>query len=698
MGRKPIRRRPANNQGLQHRNRAVAEADSQGTVPRELARRDGGFPASEPGGKNRYVVLAVCGFLVLAAGLVFGQTVCYQFINFDDDIYIYENWQVSRGLSAEGICWAFTDRHNAANWHPLTWLSLMVDCQFYGLNAGGHHLTNDLLHAATAVLLFLVLWKMTGGFWPSALVATIFAVHPLRAESVAWVTERKDVLSGLFFMLTLAAYVRYVRRPFSLGRYLLLALVFSLGLMAKQSLVTLPFVLLLLDYWPLRRFAGSPCLDRTPARTPPHCNAGAFVGGANFLERVLGRFPLRWQLVLEKVPLFLLAAVFSMAAVWAASETLMPMESLPLWWRIGNALISYVAYLGQFFYPLGLAAFYPRPGLDLPLWKIGGAFLILLGATATVYVGRRRCPYLLVGWLWYLGMLVPVIGLVQVGIGAMADRFTYLPQIGLCVAVVWAATDLFHRWHFRYGACGIASASLLAVLMACAWRQTSIWRDSETLWTHALACTAPNPAAHDNLGAALFSQGRLDEAMAHYQKALELKPDDVGALNNLGHALANGGQFNEAMAHYRTALKIKPDDVEALNNLGAAFFAQGRLAEATAHYRKALEIKPDYVEALNNLGAALFGQGQLDEAVTQYQKALEIDPDSAEAHGNLGLVLASQGRLDGAMAQYRKALDLATQHNNQALAAALRAKIAQYEAGKLLPPPRPASVRLPPKP
>ena len=329
-------------------------------------------------------MLAVCGLLLLAVGLVFGQTVRHEFVNFDDDWYVYENNpQVAHGLTGPGVVWAFTHCHRA-NWCPLTWISLMLDCQFYGLNAGGHHLTNDLLHAATAVLLFLVLWQMTGGLWPSALVAAIFAVHPLRVESVAWVTERKDVLSGLFFVLTLAAYVRFVRRPFSLGRYLLLVIVFALGLMAKQSLVTLPFVLLLLDYWPLRRWSDSPLLNRTPQRTPPPCLGGKVAGHANRLESLLGRFPLGWQLVLEKVPLFLLAATSSMAAVWAASQVLAPIERLPLWWRIGNALISYVAYLGQFFYPLGLAAFYPRrssicrrggsAGLSLSCWALPSRF------------------------------------------------------------------------------------------------------------------------------------------------------------------------------------------------------------------------------------------------------------------------------------------------------------------------------------
>ncbi len=722
MGRNRNSHRTSSSRNLRQQGPRGSRPEGQVAGPGDAERRD------------RRRTLAVCGLLVLAVGLVFGQTVGHEFFNFDDAENVYENRPVASGLSAKGIGWAF-DRQKA-NWHPLTWLSLMADCQFYGLDAGGHHLTNDLLHAATAVLLFLVLRRMTGGFWPSALVAAIFALHPLRVESVAWVTERKDVLSGLFFMLTLAAYVRYVRGPFSLGRYLLVAFVFALGLMAKQSLVTLPFVLLLLDYWPLRRFTvdaySNPTPPLMPPLTPPHCNGGDFVGNANFLKSSLGQLPLGWQLVLEKLPLFLLAAVSSIVAVWAASEVLMPTERLPLGWRIGNALISYVAYVGQFFYPHGLAPFYPRPGLDLPLWKIGGAFLILLGVTVAVCVWRRRYPYLFVGWLWYLGMLVPVIGLVQVGMGAMADRFTYLPQIGLCMALVWAAADLCHGWRVRYPARAIASASVLAVLMGCAWRQTSFWRDSETLWNHTLACTSRNGVAHNDLGNALANQGRIDEAMAHYQQALEIKPDYVEALNNLGAAFARLGRMNEAItqhqkaveikpdyaqahynlgvafarldrigeaiAHYQKAVEIKSDYVEAYYNLGNAFSRLDRFDEAIAQYQKALEIQPDYVEAHNNLGYALAARGRIAEAMAHYQKALEIQPDYAEAYYNLGDVLAAQSRIDEAVAHYRHALDLAARHNNQALADASRAKIAQYEAGKSLPQPRPSSMRPPPKP
>ena len=597
MGRKRHSHRTADPRNAPQRGQEDSRPEGRGTGQRGAARRDemDSFLAIER--QSRARTLAVCSLLVLAVGLVFGQTVRHEFFNFDDNLYVYENRQVSAGLSAEGIYWAFADRHSA-NWHPLTWLSLMADCQVYGLHAGGHHVSNDVLHAATAVLLFLVLWRMTGGFWPSALVAAIFALHPLRVESVAWVTERKDVLSGLFFMLTLAAYVHHAggagkrgqspfvrstrravpangdcplfpaHRPFSWGHYLLLVVVFALGLLAKQSLVTLPLVLLLLDWWPLRRTGTAAT-----------------------------RFSLPWSLIVEKIPLFLLSIAASAVAVWAASETQTPDEPLPFWWRIGNALISSVAYLGQFFCPLGLAAFYPRPGLDLPIWKICGAFFILAAITAGSWACRRRYSYLLMGWLWYLVVLLPAIGLVQVGIGAMADRFSYLPHIGLCIALVWGAAELLRRRPFWQSAWGIAAASVLAALMGCAWRQTSFWRDSETLWTHTLACTSQNFVAHNCLGQALADRNRWGEAIAEYREALEIKPDSADALNNLGLALFRLQRLPEAIVEYRKALEIEPDHAKAHNNLAVVLAGRGCLGEAIKHYHKALELKPDYAQA-----------------------------------------------------------------------------------------------------
>jgi len=577
--------------------------------------------------------------LLLATGLVFGQTAGHAFVNFDDSDYVYANRPVFGGLSAEGIGWAF-GRHYA-NWHPLTWLSLMVDGQFFGLHAGGYHLTNVLLHATTVVLLFLILQGATGRLWPSALAAALFAVHPLRVESVVWVTERKDVLSGLFFVLTLGAYVSYVRHRFSVLRYLAVMVFLALGLMAKSMLVTLPFLLLLLDYWPLGRM-GVAAAEH--AAVPD--------------ARRSSRFAILARLVFEKVPLFALVVISSVLTVWAQREALGSIEYFPLPWRIGSALICYVAYLGQFFYPVGLAVSYPRLGLDLPLWRVFAAVLVLVAITAAALLARRRRPYLLVGWLWYVGTLVPVIGLLQIGTAAMADRYTYLPQIGLCIALAWGAADVCRSWACPRWVCGAMSALLLAVLMGGAWRQTSFWRESEVLWVHTLACTSSNWLAHNNLARLVEGQGRVDEAIAHYRRAVEITPRYAPIHNDLAKALAHQGQFAEALVHYRKALELDPDYLEAHNNLAKALVSQGQLDAAMVHYRRVVELQPGDAEAQYNLAIVLAGRGRFDEAIARFQRVVEIAPDYAEGHNNLGAALQSRGRIDEALAQYRRALEI----------------------------------------
>lgn len=592
---------------------------------------------------NHRMVLAVCGFLVLAVVLVFGQTVRHGFVNFDDDEYVYGNPRIRSGLTAQGIAWAFTHSH-AANWHPMTWLSHMLDCQIYGLKPWGHHLTNVVLHAATAVLLFLVLRQMTGQLGPSALAAAVFAIHPLRAESVAWVAERKDVLSGLFFMATLAAYVGFVRRPFSLTRYLLVVVLFALGLMAKPMLVTLPFVLLLLDYWPLGRFPGESVCDGD--------RAGAL------------------RLLVEKIPLLLLAVASCVATLLAQRAAIQSIDKISFHSRVANAMVSYVAYLGQFFCPSGLAAFYPYPEGGPPAWKVAAAVLLLMGISGGALFFRRRCPALAVGWLWYLGTLLPVIGLVQVGSQSMADRYTYLTQIGLGIALFWGLADVCRSWPDRRWLYGIGSALVLVVLAADAWRQTSTWVDSETLWTHALTCTARNDVAHNNLGNALFHNGRGSEAAVQYQAALKIKPDYAEAHNNLGFILQERGRLAEAIDQYRKCLEIDPDCVDALNNLGFVLAQSGRVAEAIDYCQKALAIEPEYAAAHVNYAVALYQQGKAGEAIAHWQRALELDPEQTKAHSNLGLVLQEQGRVDEAIDHCRKALELnpgfVEAHNNLA--------------------------------
>jgi protein O-mannosyl-transferase len=608
---------------------------------------------------DNYLAAAVCALLLLGVLVVFGQTLRHGFLACDDDDYVYKNLIVRSGLTGQGFVWAFTSSH-AANWHPLTWLSHMTDCQVFGSWAGGHHLTNVLLHAATAILLFLALWWMTGRLWPCALVAALFALHPLRAESVAWVAERKDVLSGLFFMLTLVAYVGYTRHPFSWVRYLLVVALFALGLMAKPAVVTLPFVLLLLDYWPLRRMGLATAGDARPsqpsklgknrtAATDLRRNAGSRAEPTSF-----------WALVIEKIPLLVLALVSCVLTCVAqnASGAFAPLSRLPILPRITNALVAYVTYVGNLVYPVGLGFFYPHPQDGLPIWKVLGALALLTVVTLAAIRWRRQCPYFLVGWLWYLGMLVPMIGLVQVGEHAMADRYTYLAQIGLLIAGVWGIAQLvaarpWHRW-----VCAGASLLVVLGLMAGGWQQTSYWRDDLSIWAQTEACTTQNPVAEYNLGMALANRRQTDEAIVHYQKALAIWPDFVKAHNNLGVAYLNAKRFNEAVAEYEKALQLNPRYASACNNLGAVLQQSGKTEEAIAKFRKAIELDPRLADAYENLGSVLAHTNRLDEAAAQFQKALEIEPDSPSVHYRLGTVLFRQHKIPEALDQLRMTIRL----------------------------------------
>jgi protein O-mannosyl-transferase len=602
-------------------------------------------PSGAAGGTDRWTAWGVCLFLAAIIWTVFGQTLRYGFVNYDDNDYVYQNPVVQKGLTLPGIVWAFTRVH-AFNWHPLTWISHMLDCQLYGLNPGGHHLTNVLLHTTTAILLFLVLRRMTGLLWRSAFVAAVFAIHPLRVESVAWVAERKDVLSGVFFMLTIGAYMRYARCPGSPARYGLVVLLFALGLMSKPMLVTLPFVLLLLDYWPLNRW-------RADDASQP-------------VFRLGGRLVPR-RVILEKLPLLGLAAASCAATLFAQTQAIRPFDQISLPLRAGNALMACVAYLGQMFRPSGLAVLYPFPAKGWPVWEMIAAALLLLSITAGVFVLRKTRPYLLVGWLWYLVMLVPVIGLIQVGMQARADRYTYLPQIGLDVLLTWAAADL-GAGRRRRVMLGSGATVILAALIFRAHAQTAYWRNSESLWTHTLACTSDNFIAHNNLGVALYQNGRINDAIAHYQTALQINPDYAFAHNNFGTALSQKGNVDEAIGHFQKALQIDPDYAEAHNNLGLALFQKGNVDEAIAHYQKALQINPDYAEVHNNLGAALSQKDSVDDAIVHFQKALQINPGYAQAHNNLGIALFKKGSVDDAIAHFQRALqinpDYAEAHND----------------------------------
>ncbi len=599
-----------------------------------------------------WLIAGISLLIVAATWVVFGQTVRYGFVNFDDDTYVYDNPRITSGLTFQGIRWAFSHSY-CYYWAPLPALSHMLDCQLYRLSPGGHHLINVLFHAATAVLLFLVLREMTAALWRSAFVASVFAIHPLRVESVAWVTERKDVLSGLFFVLTLAAYVSYVRHLGGKGsraRYIAVAFLFAMGLMSKPPmLVTLPFVLLLLDYWPLNR-PGQPV--STDALAEP--------------IRQQNSFSVFKGLVIEKIPLFALSAASCVVTILTA--TTLPLEHRSIAVRLGNAIVSYTAYLGQTFYPANLALFYPFPASDIPHWKILLSLVLLASVTVEVFVLRRSKPYLVVGWLWYLGMLAPVIGLIQLGTQAHADRFTYLPQIGLLLLIAWAMGDLCAS--LRHGRVVLGAGTLIgmALLMACAHLQASHWKNSETLWSHTLACTSGNNIAHNNLGTALLQMGRVDEAATHFQKALELQPQYAEARNNLGNAFFQKERVDEAVANYQQALEINPKFALARYNLGVAFLQNGRLSEAVRHFQGALQIEPDFAKAHYNLGVTFVHLGRVSEAIAHYNEALEINPNYSEAEYNLGIALLQIGRLNEAVSHYKKALQINSHyveaHNN----------------------------------
>ena len=586
--------------------------------------------------KSRVTELLVCLGLVTVTWAVFGQTLAHDFVNFDDHVYVYENPLVIRGLSAEGIIGAFTHTH-AQNWHPLTTLSHMLDCQLYGLNAGGHHLTNVILHTISVLLLFLVLKQMTGAFWQSTFVAGVFAIHPLHVESVAWIAERKDVLSAVFFMLTLAAYARYARAP-SAPRYLLVALLFAFGLMSKPMLVTLPFVLLLLDYWPLGRLGGQKSEVGSRLR----------------------------RLITEKIMLFALSALSCIATLFAQGPS--AIDQLPFLWRLNNTFVSYFIYIWQMLWPARLAVFYPHPNDRLPLVEVSAAIAFLVGVSLLVIYLRRTKPYLVTGWFWYLGMLVPVIGLVQVGEQAHADRYTYLPQIGLYIMIAWTVGNLLLEStpRVRGALIGVAAALAIVSLGVRAFGQASYWKSSETLWNHTLTVTGDNDVAHNNLGFLFLRRGELDKAISEFQAALNIRSTNIethyslGAAliqNNLGNALARKHVWDEAIDHLQEAVRLRPDYADAYFNLGSVLFQQGRIDQAIAQWQKALAIRPTDAEAHKSLASALRKEGKLKEAIAEYEQALNVVPEDNVALNNLAWILATSS--DASMRDGARAVTLA---------------------------------------
>ena len=572
--------------------------------------------------------------LTLATILAYWQVAGHEFVNFDDKDYVYQNSHVQTGLTKENVVWAFTSVH-ASNWHPITWLTHMADVELYGLNPGGHHLSNLFIHIASTLLLLILLYRLTGSVWKSGFVASMFALHPLHVESVAWVAERKDVLSGFFWFLTLLLYAIYVQKS-QLKFYILAIVAFALGLMSKPMLVSLPVVMLIIDFWPLDRY-----------------NIKNETGAINCRAKL----PLLVLLLKEKIPFFICSVISAAVTIYAQKQggAVQTVEMLPLGMRLANACTAYVKYIGKMLWPSDLAVYYPFP-VDIPSWQVLFSLVVLLALTATsIRFGRTR-PYLPAGWFWFLVTLVPVIGIVQVGAQSMADRYTYLPLVGLFIAAAWGGAEWAGKVPHRQGVLAIATFLTIAACVSLTWRQVRYWQNSMVLYRHALQVTSGNYVMHSTLGAALAEKGLLDEAIAEYRRVLEINPYFVDGHYNLGIIYAKNGNLEQAISEYKKALAMSPDNVDALNNLGIAYATQGHLDSSIEQFRKVTSLNPYHGEARYNLAVALAWQGKLDEAILEYNKILSQNPNHADALNSLGLALAEKGRINDAILAYKKAI------------------------------------------
>jgi len=578
-------------------------------------------------------LLILLGLAVVTFAL-YAQVIGHQFITLDDPTYIQENPMVNRGVTLAGLAWAFTTFH-AANWHPLTWISHMIDCQLFGMNAGHQLLVNALIHVANTLLVFWFLLRTTHARWPSALVAALFALHPLHVESVAWASERKDTLSTFFGLLSLIAYSRYAEAP-AISRYIWVAVTLALGLLAKPMLVTWPLVMLLLDYWPLGRVNGQP--------------ARRSLGG--------GGWPVVRGLVVEKIPLFALAAASAVMTLIAQSREgavrTLGHEAITL--RLSNALVSYAKYLLLTFWPNDLAVYYPFAGI--PAWQIIGAASLLIGITVFCVSQRRIRPYLMVGWLWFLGTLVPVIGIVQVGGQIMADRYFYIPSIGLLMALVFGLADIAKSWRVGPLLSAGAAAAVLLILATLTNAQIQRWHDSFTLFEHTLAVTPPNLRIEHNLGVALGLGDRYDEAAAHFEKALQIDPNFYDGLVVMGVTRAHQGRLPEAIEYFRTAIRSQPDVPKARVQLAHALWNENGDEAALEEMRRASQLAPKDADIRADFGLALAMVGTIPEAIEQLHEALRLNPNSAETHNNLGLALLASGKARESIPEFEVALRL----------------------------------------
>lgn len=589
----------------------------------------------------RRELVIIIALAVVTLG-VYWQVRNHGFVNYDDGVYVTQNPMVRYGLTGKGLLWAF-GFNDITYWHPLTWISHMIDCTLYGLNPGGHHFSNLLLHGLNSLLLFLALRLMTGTLWRSALVSALFALHPLNVEPVAWVAARKDVLSALFWMLALLSYALYSRRP-GFVRYLLLSLCLALGLMAKVMVMTLPFVLLLLDYWPLARF-GFSRYEKGP--DPDQDESQGFHRASSI------------RLILEKLPLLALSAGAVCISIVSSSTIgiIVSVDTIPMGLRIANAPVSCVSYMLKTIWPWHMAVFYPFPD-TISWWLAGGATLLLILISVLAFLLARSSPYFITGWFWFLGTLIPVIGLVQQGLWpALADRFTYLPMIGLFIVISWGLAALASKWRVQRTWLFVIAIAALSVFAATTRIQTRYWKSSVSLFSHALDVTTGNHLAHYNLASALRDQGNLEVAIRHYRDALRIMPRNAQFHNGLAAALIDHGDPEEAITHLKEALALVPDYPEAHVNMGSALARQGNIVEAVSHYRRALSIKP-VAEAHHNLGLILSSRGKYHEAVLHYEEALRIRPGYSAVHNDLGVALSLQGKFQNAIPHFEEALRL----------------------------------------
>jgi Flp pilus assembly protein TadD len=580
-------------------------------------------------GRPDLLILLVLGAITFA---IYAQVIGHQFITLDDPTYIRENPMVNRGVTLAGLAWAFTTFH-ATNWHPLTWISHMIDCQLFGTNAGGHLLVNALIHTANTLLLFWFLLRTTHARWPSALVAALFALHPLHVESVAWASERKDTLATFFGLLSLIAYVRYTEAPL-ISRYVSSAIALALGLLAKPMLVTWPFVMLLVDYWPLRRFAQSKSRK-------------------NFLVSIE-------PLLREKLPFFILVAASAVITLTAQSRggAVRTLAHDPIAVRLSNTVVSYAKYLLLTFWPNDLAVYYPLALTGIPRWQIIGAAFLLIAITVFCFLQRKVRPCLIVGWLWFLGTLVPVIGLVQVGGQIMADRYFYIPSIGLFIALVFGLADIAKSWRVSPALSAAIAGGVLLILATLTNAQIQRWRDSITLFEHTLAVTPPNLHIEFNLGLAMGGSGRYDEAAAHFAKTLQIDPKFYDGLVGMGVTRANQGRLPEAIEHYQVAIRSQPDEPKAHAQLAHALWEQNRDQDALEEIRRASQLAPRDADVRADLGLALELVGRIPEAIEQLHEALRLNPNNAETHNNLGLALLASGKARQSIPEFELALRL----------------------------------------